>query len=165
LVSLRGDELRLLGLRGPILQVGAVVDGTVIPQWSAKLDYALGLALHQSGRVVVGTDEGIIVFDGSAERRRLLAAPVLQAVVPAISPSGRLWDADGGKGRLLAELRGHEGRVSGVAFRTDDELVTGGWDGTIRRWDLSPLHEDPAALVEATNSWHLTLEEVLAAPR
>ena len=36
----------------------------------------------------------------------------------------------------VAELRGHKGRVSGLAFLPDGRLVTGGEDGTLRLWDV-----------------------------
>lgn len=46
----------------------------------------------------------------------------------------RLWDT--ASGRPLKELSAHEGPIGGLFF-ADDGLVTGGWDGLIKVWDLT----------------------------
>ncbi|MEZ4321077.1 MAG: serine/threonine-protein kinase [Myxococcota bacterium] len=61
------------------------------------------------------------------------------------APSGRRlasasWDGTSfvwSGGVLTAALEGHAGRVSALAFTSEDVLYTASWDQTIRRWDLS----------------------------
>ncbi len=163
---------------GPRVHVGTPRGGAWNPAWAADVEGGLGVAVQADGRVAVGTDEGVVLFDAGGTNRRLLVAPAMRAAQPAISPSGRwvaagdlsgsvwIWDAeaDGGGGRLRAELRAHDGRVSGILFRTEDELVTGGWDATVRRWDLSLLERDPSP-AEVSAAWEMDLEEVLGARR
>lgn len=63
----------------------------------------------------------------------------------AFSPSGaRLasasWDGTSliwRNGELEAALEAHRGRVTQVLFVDDEQLYTGSWDQTVRRWDLS----------------------------
>jgi serine/threonine protein kinase/cell wall-associated NlpC family hydrolase len=45
----------------------------------------------------------------------------------------RLWDPFTGKQK--AELRGHEGTVTSLAYTSGGRLVSGGLDGTVRVWD------------------------------
>ena len=45
------------------------------------------------------------------------------------------------------------------------ELITGSWDGTVRRWGLDVLFRPPALLVsEMERDWGMGLPEALAAP-
>ena len=66
-------------------------------------------------------------------------------------------------GTLLARLRGHTGRVSSVEFTPDGTtLVSGGWDGTARVWDLGALRRLPVALLrDAEAAWGLGLDEAM----
>ena len=173
------DDLTLTAVMGagPRVHVGTLVKGVWSELWSAGVEGGLGVAVQDGGRVAVGTNRGVVLLEAGGEERRLLEAPATRAAQPAISPSGRwgaagdlagsvwIWDteADGGAGRLRAELTAHDGRVSGILFRTEDELVTGGWDATVRRWDLSRLDRDPSP-AEVSAAWDTTLEQVLARP-
>lgn len=167
-------QFALMG-SGPTVHVGTGAAGEIEMAWTAEVPGGLGVAITNDGSVAVGTASGIVLFDPGGTRRRLLQGPVLQAVQPAISPSGRLvaagdlsgsvwiWDAEAndGAGKLLAEVRGHKGRVSGIGFRSETDLVTGGWDATVRRWDLSAINQDPTP-EELSAAWDLRLEELLA---
>src|SRR5262249_58989316 len=52
----------------------------------------------------------------------------------------KVWDAS--TRQLIDTLRGHAGPVSVVYFgATDDELISSGFDGTARVWDLSLSRE------------------------
>jgi WD40 repeat protein len=64
--------------------------------------------------------------------------------------SARLWDAASGKEKDA--LKAHDGPVDSIAFSTDGgQLITGGDDGTVRRWDLKsgnvikPVLDGPSA--------------------
>jgi WD40 repeat protein len=167
-------QFALMG-SGPTVHVGTGAAGKIEMAWTAEVPGGLGVAITNDGSVAVGTASGIVLFDPGGTRRRLLQAPVLQAVQPAISPSGRLvaagdlsgsvwiWDAEAndGAGKLLAEVRGHKGRVSGIGFRSETDLVTGGWDATVRRWDLSSINQDPTP-EELSAAWDVSLEELLS---
>lgn len=73
----------------------------------------------------------------------------------------RVWDLP--RGALQAVLVGHEGRVGRLRFVPDGQsLLSGGWDRTLRLWDLRPLSADPAALVaEREAAWGRTLADLL----
>jgi len=64
---------------------------------------------------------------------------------------------------LTAILRGHEGRVSATRFTHDGRfLLTGSWDGDIRRWDLSLIREDPERLrATVREAWGMDLQAAL----
>ncbi len=66
-------------------------------------------------------------------------------------------------GQLRAILRGHTGRVSSVGFLPDGQtVVSGSWDRTLRRWDLSRLDTPAAALVaEVEAAWGMDLDAAL----
>jgi WD40 repeat protein len=51
----------------------------------------------------------------------------------------KLWDV--GTSKLQATLRGHQARVSCVAFSPDGMLISGGWDGAVILWDVNARKE------------------------
>lgn len=63
----------------------------------------------------------------------------------------------------LAVLRGHTQRVSGLAFdSTGQWLVSGSWDGEVRRWSMASLDADPTAqLAQIEADWGRTAADVL----
>ena len=61
----------------------------------------------------------------------------------------RVTDVRGGP--PLAELRGHFDSVSDAVFRGEDEVVSVGYDGTLRRWGL-PAVASPSRLGDARPS-------------
>jgi len=77
--------------------------------------------------------------------------------------TGDVWLLDGATGRTLALLRGHTGRVSSVEFGPNgDWLVSGSWDGSVRRWALHDLETPAQDLVrDAEAQWGMTLQEAL----
>lgn len=72
-----------------------------------------------------GYDSAIVLFDASA------------AAVAAAAQSGSGGDDSGGIGGLavVAELAGHEGGTTSLAFASPTLLVSAGEDGTAAVWD------------------------------
>ncbi len=52
-----------------------------------------------------------------------------------------LWSAEDGSLRWSAP--GHSDLVSTLTYLRDDQLLTGSWDGTVRRWAMDPLAPPP----------------------
>ena len=153
-----------------VVRVGTLGPNGLALAWERPLPDAVSVAIHRSGQVAVGVPDGALLIDATGATTRL-AAPALQVITIAFSPdgrtlaggdlSGRIWVWDVPSARLIAELRGHESRVSGLAFRGDGELVSGSWDTTVRRWDLAPARAPLADLRRATVGWGLDLQDVL----
>lgn len=127
-------------------------------------------------RAALASDGGsLFAAHGEALTRHTLAGerlwtaklPADDALHIAASPDGRwlatggldqavrLWDA--ANGRLVATLRGHTRRVSGLAFSPDGrQLASASWDTTARLWSLEHLATPAAELsaeVEALGWW------------
>ncbi len=84
-----------------------------------------GLAVSPSGRLIATGTGG--ATDGN---------PLLHRIKMGQEHVIRLWDAASGK--LVREINGHTGPVFALAFSPDGQtLVSGGWDGTIRMWDVA----------------------------
>ena len=80
------------------------------------------------GRAADISPDGSLVASGSGP----LALP---ANLDDMDATARIWDADSGEELLV--LQGHEHMVDSVRFTLDGQhLLTGSWDGSIRRWDL-----------------------------
>ena len=50
---------------------------------------------------------------------------------------GRVIFFSSTSGKLLLQFQAHASRVSCIHFISEEVLVTGGADGTVRRWDIS----------------------------
>ncbi len=122
-----------------------------------------GLAFTPAGEelATAGDDGSVRLWDLSANRARgRLEGGVERLWAVAFAPNGKtvaagggdwfrpqdtgglvLWDA--ASRQRLRELHGHAGLVFGVAFcPTDgDTLASGGWDGTVRLWDVKAGRE------------------------
>ncbi|KAF0846021.1 WD40 repeat protein [Nocardia caishijiensis] len=99
--------------------VSAGYDGAV---WRTDVDNRLPIRLAPGGRLKI---DGLAV---SADGRHIAVGSEGQSVL--------IWDVSGPepKGR---RLHGHHGPVFVVQFdAATNSVVSGGWDGTIRRWDV-----------------------------
>jgi type II secretory pathway pseudopilin PulG len=95
-----------------------------------------------------------VALDASAQ---LIAAPSSQGPVYV----WRIKDR-----RLVAELRGHQGHAVYAGFGQDGDLLTAGWDGTVRRWHGATLHGDPLPFPAVVQQrWSLQLPDAMARPR
>jgi eukaryotic-like serine/threonine-protein kinase len=130
-----------------------------------KFDGALvvALALRGDAKQLATTtrDNRVYLWDVAAGRpSQVIEVPTDDwAVHPraAIDPAGRLLATGGTDGRVrlwdaatgerVAEMAGHEGCASDVAFSPDGSvLASGGADGTVRLWD--PGRHSPVAVLK-----------------
>lgn len=77
--------------------------------------------------------------------------------------TGDVWLLNGATGAAEAVLPGHTGRASSVEFAPDGRsLVSGGWDGTARIWDLRELDTPAQELIaRSQRAWGQGLDEAL----
>ncbi len=153
------------------VHVGELTEDGLVESWSRVVAGALRAQIHRSGLTAVGTPGGVQLLQPDGRPGLLLEAPAVHFTDLAFSPdggtlaagdlSGSIWVWDTNRGQLLAELRGHTSRASGIEFRGEDELVSCSWDGTVRRWDVRPLRADLASIQADTATWGLTLADVL----
>ena len=119
-------------------------------------------------------EPGALVEVGADGAVRRWPHPEGTVVDLAISPDGE-WAATGGldgvvrvwelnTGELSAVLEGHRERVAPLLWATPDSLLSGSWDGTVRRWDLSQLRTPASALVaEVEAAWGMDVAKALEA--
>jgi len=96
-----------------------------------------------------GNNPGEVRLASVGDWKEIRVTPVKNpAFCVAFSPSGKylaaaghqkiVWVWDVAKGALIAELSGHDGRIWGLAFLTDERIVTVGEDGVFRLWNFAP---------------------------
>jgi WD40 repeat protein len=114
--------------------------------------YASALEVSPDGSLLaVGTDEGVDVVRLGPQPAVAFSRPVEAGGNEiAFSPDGARFAVAGGggsvlvysrAGRLLSELRGHEGSVVGVGFPAPDTVVSVGTDGATRVWGVTAASE------------------------
>ncbi|MCB9678027.1 MAG: protein kinase [Alphaproteobacteria bacterium] len=132
---------------------GSVVEVREVDTWDVVFSHPAGqevwgVALSEDGRTAAFAleDRRVRLVDLDTGTLAVLPGEHLAAVAMLrFSPSGhRLasasWDGTSfvwEDGVLAAALEGHGGRVTTLAFASDDVLYTGSWDQTVRRWDLA----------------------------
>jgi WD40 repeat protein len=125
-------RLSLRSPQGTILSLAIAPDGRTLAArttaekvwlWNLEQDNAEPRALDLAG---VGLERGLAYSpDGS-----YLATAIGQKTV-------RLWNA--ATLEPVYDLKGHGAAIGAIAFASSTRLVSGGWDRTIRIWDLSSI--------------------------
>ena len=127
-----GSDLRLATWRD-----GALAGSLGLP------DSPNGLAVLDTGVAIIFADGALRVTDGDAmtQERQLSERPLVSitagnGVVAAASVTGEVWLLDAGDLASRHTLLPEQGAIWSLAI-TPDDLLTGGQDGLIRRWDLA----------------------------
>ncbi|MEZ4402552.1 MAG: serine/threonine-protein kinase [Kofleriaceae bacterium] len=151
--------LWLLGRAGEVFRGD---DQPMAPRFVVHGATALAPLAGDHGVVVV-TPGMIAVYRVDGRLALPLDAVPDQAFDVAVSPDERWIAAGTGAGTVevwstqtghrVAHLRGHQARVAWIAF-TAGALWSAGWDGEVRRWDVSAFDAPPDRLVaDATAAW------------
>ena len=98
--------------------------------------------------VLVGSDDrNAYLFDVQTQDFRVLEGHTGYVTSTAFSEDGAmaltgardnraiLWNTE--TGEVLQEFAGHLSKVTAVDFLSDEQVVTGGYDGTVRIWDIN----------------------------
>ncbi len=142
-----------------LLSLGTAADAQAIDSTSAAIWVAAPTTLRR--------------YDPTSRLERSTTLATAQPSKVAASPEGRLvalghldgtitlWDA--GTLSLVATLRGHNGRVSALAFDPKMRwMVSGSWDQTVRFWDLSVLGQEGGAMArDLESAWGRSMDELL----
>ena len=161
-------SLAILLSNGDVRDFGANEAGTAL----LRSDTGGQAITRTGGWTVIATAQQLRVFGPEGEVRDAPIArfrPIEVAVdlqrrwiaIGTLEGAALLYDWE--TLELRAILRGHEGRVSATRFTHDGRfLLTGSWDGDIRRWDLSLIRQDPERLrATLRDAWGMDLEAAL----
>ncbi|MFT6160266.1 MAG: serine/threonine protein kinase [Myxococcota bacterium] len=150
-------EIRRGGTRAFLLeQTGALSslggDGEPIAHWTRNGARIIALA-PTDDELVVATRSSVVQVSITGEERWTLTTPSRptdlawsdQGDLIAIGLlNGHTWVVAADSGERIAELIGHNQRVSALAFSPDgDVLATGSWDRSIRLWDANTFRAPP----------------------
>lgn len=160
LVDLDANEARLIDAhQGMVTGIAYRADGDLVSVGSdlrlatwqdGSLAGSLGLPDSPNGLTVLDTGVAIIfadgalrVFDGDGIRqeRQLAERPLVSigagnGVVAAAAVTGEVWLLDAGDLATRHALLPEQGAIWSLAILADD-LLTGGQDGLIRRWNIA----------------------------
>lgn len=155
------------------------MNGTIVTI-SADPLRCVATASHQGSAVDISSD-GRTLLIGASQVIRLIRGdatiwefsnPSLQIADVAISgddryaaastEDGDIWLWDGATGGLLALMRGHAEKASGVDFFPDNRsLFSSGWDSLVLIWSLEPLDLPPDQLLRNAGLWGLSPDDLL----
>jgi WD40 repeat protein len=128
-----------------------VTTGRLSRTLDGNVGSARGVSFNATGTLLAsGGHDGVTIWNvGSGQKIRTMNQNFHNAYSVAFSPDGRyicstcisnnsvrLWDAS--TGSLIHTLFGHSGSVESAVFSPDAKiLVSAGFDGTLRFWDVS----------------------------
>jgi len=154
-------------------EVYKLVLGEPLTWTSLGEHHATAVGLGQDGHpIYLGTLDGVDVLSPDGGRRRI-ASTGAKVTELAVSPDGsllavadterRIWVFPRDGGEPLARMRGHDRRVTALAFDPAGRwLASGSWDDTVRFWDLSVLERSPDELrADVEAAWGLQADELL----
>ena len=133
---------------------------------SGHEDFVTSVAFTPNGKILASgswdntirlwdmdTDETLLILNGHTDRVLAVAFSADGRTLASGSDDQtiRLWDVATGQQKDI--LLGHTSGVTAVAFSPDRRMLasTGGWDNTVRLWDLSPART-PAPTVRIAPS-------------
>jgi RNA polymerase sigma factor (sigma-70 family) len=136
--------------------------GKTIHQLEPKDGMVYGLAVSPDGRTIAtgGVRQAIHLWDSATGRKlRSFANPGSWVLRLAFSPDGkwlasrhrdgnpvRLWDVASGK--VVRTFGATDQKISSFSFSSDSRLLaTGGYDGSVRLWDLATGRQETALTV------------------
>lgn len=176
-VSPSGRRFVIVGEVADVRRVIAaeLTETGIVRRAEVEVDEPRAVAIDDAGAFFATVPGGVREFLPDGTPGLDLRAGLELPTSAAVSPSGDLvavGDLTGGiwiwnrrTGALLAEVRGHAARVSGLAFRSERELVSGSWDATMRRWSMRSLRRDVEALRADLGPWALSVSDALSDPR
>lgn len=159
-VDLDADEARLIDAhQGMVTGIAYRADGDLVSVGSdlrlatwqdgslagslGLPDSPNGLAVIDKGVAIIFADGALRVFngDGIRQERQLAERPLVSigagnGVVAAAAVTGEVWLLDAGDLATRHALLPEQGAIWSLAILADD-LLTGGQDGLIRRWDIA----------------------------
>ncbi|MGD9720173.1 MAG: hypothetical protein AB7O59_07930 [Pirellulales bacterium] len=170
-VAVSRDGRRLLtGGLDKVIRIWDADSGESLVTFAEQPDYIIRATFSPDGREVIAGrhDQTVAVFDTMTGKQRLAIEHPAAVWGLAVSADGnyilsgtggsltgslsglnfaegpdnvlRMWDRETGK--LIREMKGHEGGVFCIDVSPDGRLaVTGSSDGTMRLWDLSTGEE------------------------
>ena len=153
-VAFSADERTLAsGSHDHTIKLWNISDRKLRATLKGHTDFVTSVAFNPNGRILASgsSDNTVRLWDVTTEKSiTVLKGHTDQVLTVAFSPDGRtlasgsddqtihLWDVDSGQQKDT--LLGHTSGVTAVAFSPDRRTLAsaGGWDNTVRLWDLSP---------------------------
>jgi hypothetical protein len=112
---------------------------------------ALALSAHGE-RLAVGMSGGSQTIAGNTPEERR------ESIENSFKTSRKIAIFDVTTGRLIRELKGHDGQINSLEFSPDgNTLFSAGLDKKVRVWDLNGAGDKPIELTHPSDVWSLEL--------